>query len=274
MSSAIDLVNRLLTRLFDIILLPLASLEPVWGLVFISLISGVILIYFYGLVSNQTAIRNVKRKIHASMLEAVIFRNDLKVSLAAQGRMLGYAFQYLLNAVPALIVLSVPCILILAQLNLRYAFRPLLPGEQSVIKLNLNEPDLLYKVSLAEPANAKITPPLRMEENSGIIWRIDLQENAAAPVDLSLSGLPESFNGNVAVSEPASKIPSESYAKGWMKILYPGDFKLPAGVASLSILYPEREYSLLGMHMHWIVIFFILSLVSGLVASRFLKVEI
>jgi len=45
-------------------------------------------------------------------------------------------------------------------------------------------------------------------------------------------------------------------------------------VTELKIGYPPVRYQLLGIRMHWLVVFAVLSILSGLIASKIFRVEI
>ena len=111
MNKAVGFFNAVATWFFDLLLWPFGNMAPVWGLLFVSALSGILLLLVYGRISNQAAIRRTKKKIGGLMLEAVLYRRDLAVSLRAQARMFGQAFVYLGYALPPLVILMAPCLI-------------------------------------------------------------------------------------------------------------------------------------------------------------------
>lgn len=272
------LFNDAFTRLFSLILSPFDSLSPEWGLLIVSVISGIILLLIYGRVSNQNAIRNTKRKIYANLLESVLFRHDIRTSLKAQGKMFGHGLLYFAWAVPPIIVLMVPCVLILAQLNLRYNVRGFGVGEDGILSVRIDKRSMLYGVSLETPPEVQATAPIRVEESGEVFWRIKSENAGKKEVKIKIAPLNAEIKKEIEVGVDAGKpIVAESYREWWWELLYPGDSilgKLALPVSSISLTYPERSYKVLGLQMHWLVVFFLVSFISGLIASRIFKVEI
>lgn len=276
--------NLFITRCFSLALAPLAGFEPVWGLVAISIIAGVILVVIYGKISNQVALKRVKKQITAGVYESVLFRHDLKTSLCAQLGMLVGGFRYFALAVPPLIVLLIPSILILAQLNLRYGARSLQPGEQAVIRVDLTHEDALFTTELTSPTEGiKITPPLRDLDAQSVTWRIDagpLENRPASslfPVPLALEVNGVQVREDIFIGSQPTILPSARYSSPLWQLLYPGASipeSLRSQVRGISVRYPEQKLSMAGITIDWLLFFALISIVSGLVASKFIGIEI
>lgn len=275
MSSIINGLNRFFTGFFDLILAPFGALSPIWGLVFISFISGILLIYIYGLVSNQRAIRAVKRKIHANLLEVILYRHDLALCLKAQGRMLLGGAHYFLLAVPPLIILIIPCLFILSQLNLRYETRPLKLKEPLIVKAAVTDDAGLMNVTIGEMRGLDITEPVRIQEKNEVAWRIRPSEMSDYKISVKTDR--GTLESPVFVGAYRGPIFANNFSAWYMNLLYPSrqteDLKR-LGFSAFLMDYPKEEHALFGIRLHWILIFFIVSLVSGLLASRVLNIEI
>ena len=76
-----------------------------------------------------------KEALQAAWLS--LFKDDLKVSLKCQVRLLLNAFSLLYHALVPMAVLTVPMILLLGQLALWYQARPLRVGEESIVTVKL-----------------------------------------------------------------------------------------------------------------------------------------
>src|SRR4030043_1188364 len=122
------LINSIPGNVFALLLPPFRSLNPWAGMAFISLLTGLLMLLIYRLTSNQSGICRVKDKIKAHLLELRLFKDNMGVTMKAQGQILQANFRYLgLNLKP-LLVMIVPLILILAQLNLWFGSEPLAVG--------------------------------------------------------------------------------------------------------------------------------------------------
>jgi hypothetical protein len=59
-------------------------------------------------------------------------------------------------------------------------------------------------------------------------------------------------------------------------ILYPGEKLLPqeSKVESIKIAYPAGTIQMFGYHFHWLMVFCVVSILSGLAVKGFFRVEI
>ena len=271
--------NVIVTGIFTSLLSPFDGLAAIYGLLLISILSGVALAYIYGLISNQGALKRVKKRISAGIYESVIFRHDLLLSLKAQLGMFLGGLRYFMLAVPPLFILLIPSLVILAQLNLRYGVRPLRVGESAIITAKLNSDEPLFSTELvARDSGIKITPPLRDLDSNSVSWRVDVLETNNEnrhPIDLVVNGISspkEIFSGKQPIM-----LPSEIHSSPWWQFLYPGatvNPEIKSVLNSVSITYPEQAQHLAGIELHWLAVFAIVSIASGLVASKLIGIEI
>jgi len=120
-----DFVNGLSTTIFDIVLGPLEKIHPEVAIAVVSALFGVLGLVIFKYISAQNGIKTAKDKIKGHMIEIRIYQDDLKVVGAAVCKVLFHNMKYLsLNLMP-FIPLSVPFVLLLSQLVVRYAFEPL-----------------------------------------------------------------------------------------------------------------------------------------------------
>lgn len=264
-----------MTTLFDILLWPLRSVAPGWGLLAVSAVSGVLFLLLYGRCSNQAKLREVKKKIGAAVLETILFRRDFGLCLRAQGRMFVLACRYLLLAVPPLLVLAIPGVLILAQLNLRYNARPLREGEHALLKVQVQKPSQLGGVSLQTTAGLHATAPVRVKSASEVWWRLDVRD-MSQPQEVTVRVDGKEFRKPVAVGTRAATLPTRNVSSWRQWLLYPGERLLDpqSSLVEAALAYPAAEYQLFGFGIHWIVTFLVVSLASGLVTAKIFHVEI
>jgi hypothetical protein len=258
----VELINTALTSLFSFLLAPLSSLAPVWSLLLVSTIAGVVLAYIYGKISNQQALKKVKRSIAAGIFESVLFRHDIRTSLS----------------IPPILILLIPSLIILAQLNLRFGARALTPGEKAVVTLNMTNEDALFEAELRPSEGLHATPPLRDLENKQVSWRIDTTPNTGqGATNITLSVLGASTSHPVYIGSQPPTLSTELHSTAVWQFLYPGGTvpeALKRYVTAISVTYPEQELSIAGINTNWLVLFVCVSLLSGLVASKVIGIEI
>ncbi|MCO6430858.1 MAG: hypothetical protein J5J00_08350 [Deltaproteobacteria bacterium] len=277
MNEIIAYLNSAFAFLLDLLIWPLRGLPAVWGLVFLSALSGIALLYFFGLISNQTAIRNTKRKIHAALLESILFRHDIKLCLGAQGRMLKSACVYFVLALVPLMILSIPAIYFLGHLNARYNSRPLQPGETTLVGIQVKPQADLFSFAINTTEGLEKDAMVRVPAEHQVVFRVKVGHDGkqAITIEDKKSGL--ALSKPLYVGSASSGLESYSYSTWWWSLMYPGGEivgKAKDALESFWVEYPERDYSVFGIQMHWLVIFLIFSLISGLIASRVFKIEI
>lgn len=259
-----------MNTLFDLLLAPFAVLSPIWGLTLISALAGVVLVLLYGRVSNQRKLREVKRAIGAALYESILFRRDLGVSLRAQARMLKGAGHYFVLALPPLAILLVPCILLLAQLQVRYGVRPLTPSESTVVAVKLTDSQPLKGLALQADGSIEATAPVRIPSLHESIWRIT--PHSTGTFNISIPAV--EITQPIEVGQEVVRLRPLTSRSFWDKLLYPSDLTLPPLIESIEVAYPERSYAPFGVTMHWVIMFFIVSLASGLVAAKVFHIEV
>ena len=276
-----DIVNSIVGAACDILLWPFRHLAPIWGLVFLSVVSGIVLLLLYGKISNQAGLKAVKRSIFSFVLESVLYRHDLRLCLRAQGRMFLAACRYFAYAVPPILILAVPCILVLAQLNARYDQRGLTVGEEALISLRLASGQPLRDVQIDVPPQVQVSTPVRSIEEHEVTWRMKLTSPLSGDPKVRLS-----VPGRESLERPIYSNNSHDQAgmfqgafestSPWWTVLYPrwSGFRKIGWIDEFSVAYPAVDYALLGLPMHWIIVFLLVSIVSGLIGSKIFGVEI
>lgn len=274
-AAMVDWFNLGVGRVLDLMLLPFHGIDPVWGLVMLSIASGLVLLWCYGKLSNQVGLKRTKQKIFGCILEAVIYRQDLRTSLGAQGRMFRYGFSYLRYALVPIIVLMVPCIVLLAHLNERYNYRGLEIGQRTLLKVQV-DPAVIEQVELRTSQGIEATPPVRIKDRGEVTWGLDAKAPGLHSVAVRAGGAETEFLKQVEVEAELLVTPVVQSQSKLQALLYPRGELLPSEspFKEIAISYPEQSYRLLGWQWHWLVLFLVVSVLAGLVGSKLLGVEI
>jgi len=243
----------------------------------ISAVTGVLLLIIFKYTSNQHAIGQVRDDIKAHMLALKLFKDSISVTLKAQGQVFKGALLLLFHAVRPMLVMIVPVSLLLAQMGLWYQFRPLLPGEETVVtmKLNDNVEAPWPNVSLESTPVAEVTiGPVRVFSKRQIYWKIKARENGCHHINFQVDE--EQIEKDLEIGDGFMRISAERPGWRWADILlYPSErpFGPDSIVESISVDYPERLSRTSGTDW-WLIYFFIASLVFALIFKPFLKVRI
>lgn len=273
-------LNLALGKLFNLLLAPFSSLNPLWGLAAVSLITGAVMVFIFKYVSNQDGIRRAKAKVRGHFLEVWLYKHDFKVVTGSIGRIFAANLRYMRYAVAPLIVLVIPVALIMAHLNLRYSSRPLDIGETSTLTVKFDSEEPLLGGGLTAEGTGGIeveTAPVRALSAREVSWRIRAVSPGKHIVKIIWGG--GEIGKEVVVG--AGRVTKTSAVKSSHKSLsdalfLPGEKPLPAGSEALkaSVIYSERRLRALGIDVHWIVIFFVLSIAAGFALKGVIGVEI
>ncbi len=272
--SIIVFVNNLMNALFR----PLAGVMmamPGWlsNLIF-SAVVGVLALVLFKYTSNQNAIGKVRDNIKAQMLAMKLFKDSMAVTLIVQGRMFGGALLLMLHSLRPMLVMIIPFSLVLAQLGLWYQARPLMPGEQTVITIEV-APDVIGEVILQSLPGAKITAgPVTAIDKNEINYNVEATEVGSHEIIFNVSG--QTFTKQLVVGDELVRLnPIRPGANIGLMLMYPdeGPFAADSPVKSISLKYPDRISKTSGTDW-WIAYFFVMSLIAALILKPVLKVRI
>lgn len=267
--------NNAMTLLFDLICAPFRTLAPVWALTVISLVTGVILLWIFGKVSNQGAIRVIRDRIRGNLIGVRLFQNDIGVVLRLQGRILWDTLVYMRYSIVPMFILMVPVLLVMTQLNLRFGARPLQPGEQALLEVQLKEGEGLREgAELEAPAGIVVeTPAVHSRESARVSWRLRAEQPGT--YTLKISTPKGAIEKGVVVGGEWGVVPTLRGASLFDQFFFPGEPAIPGDSPfdAVRIDYPALAITFFGLPLNWIVAFFIFSLVSGFACKGMLGVE-
>lgn len=273
-----SVLNTLLARSFDVLLAPFRALPPIVGLIVVSLATAVAMLLIFRRTSDQKRLAAVKRQIHAAIFEIRLFNDDMRAIFRAQGEILRHNLTYLRLSLVPMLWMIVPLVLVIAQLQFHYGYGGLAPGEPVLLKAQVREgvgPGSASAVALAStserqeiavleapPAIEAQTPAVWIPATREVIWRI--APRAPGEYELRLRIGNETFTKSVRVSEDVVRRSPVRLEAGFLnQLLYPAEAALPAAaaVSSISLAYPERDIPVLGWGIHWMIVYFALSMV-------------
>lgn len=266
-------------KIFDVLFFPFRTLSPWGGMIFVSLLTGLFMLLIFRIASNQKGIKNVKNKIKAHLLELRLYKDSLSLSFKSQANILRYNLKYISYSARPMLIMIVPLILIIVHLNLWFGYQSLSLGEKTLLKVKMKEGTnpLDLDLSIETSPGLKVeTPPLRIEEEGEINWRLRAEKKGVHEFMLIFND--QKIHKKISVAQsPLSKISATRVRKNFLaQVLHPGEAPLPSDtpLKSVEIAYPSKSMNLFGWHIHWIIVYFILSIIFGFALKGILKVEI
>jgi len=291
-------VNNAVTRLFDLVLMPLELIGQRTALIVISGLFGVAALYIFKLISSQDGIAAAKGRIKGHMIEIRIYQDDLVVVGKAVGKILLRNLQYVgLNFGP-FIPLAIPFVFVMAQFVVRYAYDPIpvTPASQEVmagtgtmieVQLKDGQSAAVAGLSLTLPEGLRAVSPLVRSAATGRAFQEVVAVTAGThDVVLEVPGsAPEILQIVAGTDATRTMQPRRVATAGWYNVLdpehcallWPAEPAFEAGspFAAVAIAYPTRDLGWLPSGEGGIMITLILaSMLFGLAALKPLGVQI
>lgn len=247
----------------DWIIGPLARLQPWVAMAVVSLVTSVVVLIVYKYTSNQEAMVRVKDRIKGSFLAISLYRDSLRVIGLSSLRITRDNFHYMaLNLVP-LAVMILPVSLVMVQLDGWYGYRALRVGEDVLVTAVLDGREVMDPgLELELPRGLELDAPVvRVPAQGEVSFRVKAVEPGDHRVALRVGDTVVEKHLPVGAGE--RRISPVRHAGGVVNaFFYPGEPPIrTGGVQSVRVDFQGAEMSLLGLKMHWLWAFFVLTLV-------------
>lgn len=259
-----SVLNAAIGAAFDVLLRPFQALHPLVGLVVVSILVAVLVLLVFKKTSNQATLLAVKRQIHACLFEIRLYNDDFPAIFRAQAEALSWNLRYLLLSIVPLAVMTVPLVLVMAQLHGWFGYHGLAPGETALVKVELRQgSESKPLASLEVPPGLSVeTPVLWIPEQRELAWRIRAQRAGSYEVRVAIGGSVDAKS--VVVSDAVTRLSALRVARGWLaQLLDPAEPPLPdsSPVRAIALTYPTRDIEVFGWGIHWLIVFFVLVIV-------------
>jgi uncharacterized membrane protein (DUF106 family) len=262
-----SVINAILGPLVNAALMPFRGFDPMVGLTVVSLVTAILMLLVYKRTSNQVALADVKRGVQAALFEIRLFSDDLINVFRAQGDLLRHNLSYLKLSLVPMVWMIVPIALLIAQLQFHYGYEGLHRGGSTLVKVVL-EPEFVSldgsrpAVSMSAPAGVRVeSPGVWIPSTHEVVWRVRAEEPGEYVLTVMVDGKP--ITKTLTVADNVVKRSPERLAPGFLnQFLYPAESPIDVdGVEAVTVGYTERAVGVAGFETHWLVVFFILSIV-------------
>ena len=277
-------LNALLGRVFDVLCLPLRLLPQMAALVLVSAVIAVGMLLVIKRTSNQRGIAAVKSKIQASIFEIRLFNDDPPAIFRALFDGLRHNAVYLGLSLVPLAWMIVPLVLTMTHLNSRFGYRPLSPGDVTMVRAKLADgwradfagvdEGARPPVSLeSSPAVDVLTPAVWLPSKNEVLWKVAVRQAGSQSLNVKLGETmyTKSLQTGGGLAKRSAMRPGGVFLD---QLLYPSEPPLPKGpLRAIEVAYPNAGWTFLDMPQ-WIWIFFVLSIVFAFALKGPLRVEI
>jgi hypothetical protein len=249
-----------------------SALEPIgllpgWlSATLVAVVTGALMLVMFKYTSNQRAIKRVRRDIRANLLAMKLFKEDLRVGLRAQCRVLYGAVRLLLLALVPIVVMTVPMVLLLAQLGLWYQAAPLGVGAETVVTVKLNGEvgGPMPAVELVpNEAVEDVSGPVRVVSQREVCWNLRTRQPGYHRVQFRIDG--QTIEKELAVGSGLMRVSTTRPGwDWWAAVLNPRErpFDRDSVVKAIEVEYPTRSGWASGTD-NWVIYWFVVSLVAG-----------
>src|SRR5262245_14796877 len=269
-------IQLLIEGVFDRIVGGLSALPPVVIVTVIALLITVPVLLVVRALTDGAKVRATKNTIKGHLLELWLFRDDTRVVMGAQGRILHLNARYIFLTLKPFLVLLIPMALILIPLEGWFGLRALRPGDAATVVVSAGSAGPLDRAAIAVSGGLAVeTPALRMPATREVAWRIRALRPGEHTVWIEVNG--QRLEKRVVVAQGlASVSPLRVSSASWETVLYPAEPPLPAsaGIDRIAVDYPPASLRIFGFEMHWLIYFVLVTVVFMFALRRPLRVEI
>jgi uncharacterized membrane protein (DUF106 family) len=260
-----------ISRFFDFVLAPFAGMTPAVGLTAVSVVTGVVMVFLYKWTTDQETLKEIRDQIKIHFLEIRLYKDDMAEMFSIQKDILRENLKYLRYTFKAAILLIIPILFIIFDLNVRYSYHPIRPGGSFIVSAFAEEGGALEKLKLSLPPSLTLeVPAIRVAEENRVSWQV--RSGSAGSYNLAIHQGEKQYSMRVSVSNRVQRIYTEK-DKGhrWTSRILPGAEFIPedALLQKIRIEYPEQS-SFLGLQPGWLYYFFLVSMAAGLLVRRWI----
>lgn len=261
-------------RAVELFLAPFDLLPDPWGLIAVSVVTGVIMVVVVGKVTPQERIRRCRSRMAAAVYEIRLFLDSPRRVFTAQGQLLWASLGYTVFLLPALVVLTVPLGILYLHLDARHGLEPLEPGRAVVVTVTLDDDFDGYAVEPgALPDQVEITAPPVVDRERGEV-HLRLEVDAPGTFELPIRAGDRTVAKTIAAGDSAV-VPERVRGAGLLWSIgleppLPGD----TPVRSIRVDHPSAQRAWLGLPMPWWLFWLLVATVGALVARKPLRVEL
>jgi len=275
MAAARSNALNLIQHAFDSVFQWLEDLPPLLTLAVFAVASALLLLLVFRLAASPGRMRRARDHAHVHLLELRLFGRDSGARARACGRLLLAVLAYLARLLVPLALVAVPIAILIGQLNLRYAWRPLLPGEPTRLTIRTTS-SAAREVSVELPETLVSTAPLeRAPPKNAVAVRFESWRVGRAEILVRAEA--ETVTKEVITGAGFPLIsPVRMRGPLWRRLFTSGEDELPAAgsIDSIALDYPQRTLELGGLPVPWLAWYSLVALAAALLLRPVMGVEI
>lgn len=267
------IASIILEPLFRFLLVKSGLIKSWTGVLIISFLTGLIIILLYKLISNQKKMRIIKNKVKASILGIYLYREEPELVMKHFIDSLKFNFIYLFNSILIFIPISIPVIFLFSQTYHWYNYKPLTAGKVYHIRIKgVDCTESIPKIKNMDK-EVKVVDTSFFPEDSSIIY--DFIPGKKGINEIIFRFNHQTLKKKIIVSNYNHPV-SPARKKSILPLFSSWEKQLPESIpfSSLIIDYPERTVFVGKFIVPLWALFFVSTIISGIIFSLIFKVEI
>lgn len=265
MSPMLAWTNPIVTTVGDWYYGWFESLHPAVGLIVTSVLTGAAMLIVFRYTSNQKGIARAKDAIKAELLAVKLYKDDLRVMFAAQGRLMLATLRLQGYMIVPLLIMLLPMLMLLSQMATRYQQRPLRIGERAIVRVDGDDRDAILS---SDGVDVEIGP---IGEKGDLVWRIRATRVGEHRLNLCSGNV--DLTKSLTVGDAGEAVSVTKPGSGWTaRLLHPREAAMDGNVAAITVEYPELKSWLYGSDW-WVLTFFVVSMVTAIVLKPVFRVK-
>lgn len=246
---------KISTRVTEVLLYPFKTLNPFWGILWLSVISSVIILFVYKWVSSPTLIRRAKDRIKADILAIRIYKDQWKVIIVSFfSALLNVVKYFLLNLMPLIVIFPL-LFFLFVQMEWRYGVRPFNPGEETLVKVKtVGSDDVFLQPSNFYREKVRVRVPALNE----VDFRIEITGKGKGVLKFKAES--SEFSKEIVSSRKGEVLVPVRFSRPSLQmLLYPWEPLLEdPEIEWVKVKYPSTRVKFLGINAHWIIWYLVL----------------
>ncbi len=265
-----NLINSGIDGLLKLFFAAFSWAPPLAGLAVLSALVGVAMLWVFKKTSNQARMKQVKRKVYASLLELRVFADEPAVTWRAQKSLFAANFRYMGLALQPALWLAVPMVLLIIHMESFYGRAPLPVGHEAIVTMGM-APGWDARAaapSVTAPAGVEIAgPPVRVEAAREISWRIVPRAEVSGEMVFRVGGA--EVARSIEAGSRQRYVPGNNVRSLLASLWEPAQPRVASdAVEFVEITYPGATLSVFGVRLNWLWWFFGISIVAALVMKK------
>jgi uncharacterized membrane protein (DUF106 family) len=266
--------NGVLVWLGDVVLRPVLALPPLAGLLVLSVLTAAAMLPVIARTSDQPRMARTKRGIQAALFEIRLFNDDPPAVFRSLADALKLNALYLRLSLVPLVWMAVPLLFVVTHLQSVYGYSGLEANRPALVKVGLRAAGAAgtatNRIELEAPAAVRVeTEAVRLPAANEVLWRI--VPTLAGEFTLTVRADGEAVTKTVHVSDrPARRSPTRVSPGLVDQVLYPAEPPIAAAgpIASIAVTYSEAGIDVFGWQVHWLIVYFVLTMAAAFMLAR------